>query len=332
MTKQKILLCGKIHHAHKELEQLKQEYEVIVPTSKDRKEFIHDLDTKYTDFEVIYRTFSSYEYTGQFDEELMSHMPKTLKAIANFGAGYDQLDVPALTKRHVQLANTPSAVDRGTADTAIYLLLGALRNFAFGSHQLRQGKWLQDVSLGHDPVGKVLGIVGMGGIGRTFRDRVLPFEFKKIIYYNRSRLSPELEKGAEYVSLDQLYAESDVISLNLPLSPETRYLINKDTIAKMKDGVVIINTARGPVINEEDLVEGLKSGKIGSVGLDVFENEPEIHPYLLKDPKALLLPHMGTHSYESRYDMEALGLKNVKSVLETGKVITLVNDQKDVFK
>lgn len=329
---QKILLCGEIYHAKKELEDLEKEYEVIVPTSKSREEFIKDLQTKYTDFSVLYRTFSSYCYTGQIDEELVSYFPKNLKAIANFGAGYDQVDVLPLTKRGIQLSNTPKAVDRGTADTAIYLMLGALRNFAFGSHQLRENKWLEGVSLGHDPVGKVLGIVGMGGIGRAIRDRAAPFGFEKIIYYNRRRLDPELEGDSEYVSnLDELFAKADVISLSVPLSKETFHMVDKDSIAKMKTGVVIVNTARGPVINEEDLVEGLKSGKIGAVGLDVFENEPKIHPGLINDPRTLLLPHMGTHSYESRYDMEVLGLGNVKSALETGKVITLVPDQKGEF-
>lgn len=328
-TKPKVLLCGTIEHAHKEWEELGEIAQLeVLEGSLERDKFIEALKTKYNDVTAIYRTLFSVTQTGRFDKELIAELPPTLKYICNFGAGYDQIDVDALTERNIQLSNTPNAVDRGTADTAFFLTLGILRNFAWGAHQLRQNVWLKDVELGHDPVSKVLGIVGMGGIGRAYRDRAKAFGFKKIIYYNRRRLSPELEKDSEYCSsLDELFKQADVISLSVPLNSETKHLINKDTIAKMKDNVYIVNTARGPVIDEDALVEGLESGKIAGAGLDVFEHEPKIHPGLLNNHKTLLLPHMGTHSVESRYDMEKLVLDNIRSALTTGKVITMVSEQ-----
>lgn len=327
-----VLFSGDLEVAHDQLQKLQEEYTVIFNTSENRAQFFKDLETKYNSFHVFFHTYLSHFRTGQIDEELVSKFPATVKAVVHAGAGYNQIDVGALTKRNIQLANTPGVVDRGTAETSLFLILGALRNFACGAASLRQGKWLADVPLGHDPAGKVLGIVGMGGIGQALRDRVGPFGFKKVVYYNRSRLAPELEKDTEYLdSLDALLAQADVVSLNLPLTKDSYHLINKQTIAKMKKGVVIVNTARGPIINEQDLVEGLESGQIGGVGLDVFENEPKIHPKLIKHPKALLLPHLGTHTVESRYDLELLSLNNVRSVEKTGKVITLVSEQRGIF-
>ncbi|VVT55367.1 uncharacterized protein SAPINGB_P004561 [Magnusiomyces paraingens] len=330
--KPKILLLGEIIHAQKEWQGLSDIAELVTAESKNREEFIHDLSTKYSDVTAIYRTLFSVGITGRFDEDLVRHFPKSLKFVGHFGAGYDQIDVHALSAQGIQISNTPNAVVPGTADTNIFLVIGALRNFSYGQYQLRQNKWLSSVELGHDPQGKVLGILGMGGIGQAVRDRAVPLGFDKIIYYNRRRLPADLEKDSEYKpTIDELLAEADVISINVPLNKETKHLINKETISKMKDGVVIVNTARGPVINEQDLVDGLESGKIGAVGLDVFEHEPVINPGLLNNPRTLLLPHMGTHSYESRFDMENLVIENLRSGLTTGKLITLVPEQQGAF-
>lgn len=331
-TKPKILLVGEIVHAQKEWEGLSDIAELVVAESKTRDEFLADLATKYSDITAIYRTLHSVRTTGRFDDALASKLPASLKYVGHFGAGYDQIDVNALTARGVQVSNTPNAVVPGTADTNIFLVLGALRNFAYGQQQLRAGKWVEGVELGHDPQGKVLGIVGMGGIGQAVRDRAVPLGFAKIVYYNRRRLPEDLEKDSEYrASLDALLAEADVISINVPLNAHTHHLINKASIAKMKRGVVIVNTARGPVIHEQDLVDGLVSGQIGAVGLDVFEDEPRVHPGLVDHPRTLLLPHMGTHSYESRFDMENLVIKNLRAGLTTGRLITLVPEQEGVF-
>jgi len=150
----------------------------------------------------------------------------------------------------------------------------------------------------------------------------------KIQYHNRKRLTVEQENAAgnaKYVSFDELLATSDVLSLNLPLNPKTRHIISRNEFAKMKEGVVIVNTARGAVMDEAALVEALESGKVASAGLDVFENEPEIHPGLLKNENVLLVPHLGTHTYETQKSMEVLVIDNIRSALTEGTLLTPVN-------
>jgi glyoxylate reductase len=161
------------------------------------------------------------------------------------------------------------------------------------------GKWRGDFSLGHDPKNKVLGILGMGGIGAAVAKRAKAFGMQ-IQYHNRRRLSADEEKGAKYVSFDELLKTSDVLSLNLALNASTRHIIAKPQFDMMKDGIVIVNTARGPLMDEAALVDALKSRKVWTAGLDVFEEEPEIHPELLDNENVVLLPHLGTATFETQ--------------------------------
>ena len=231
------------------------------------------------------------------------------------------MDVHACSARNppIQVSNVPTAVDNATADVNMFLILGALRNFNTGMNALRQGKWRGQPAppLGHDPQGKVLGILGMGGIGRNLKKKAEAFGMK-VTYHNRRKLSEEMSAGAQYVSFDELLSTSDVVSLNLPLNvseflpphgacpdcclkKNTRHIISKAEFAKMKDGVVVVNTARGAVMDESALVEALDSGKVFSAGLDVFEEEPKIHPGLLSNQNVILVPHMGTWTSEVRF-------------------------------
>ncbi|KAG5359362.1 Glyoxylate reductase 1 [Yarrowia sp. C11] len=328
----KVLFLDEIHDATKDYEALSKKCEIQHVDKTTREEFLKDCkDGKYDGFVAIYRTFTTLGKVGRFDKELCDALPSSIKAVCHYGAGYDQVDVAPFTERGIQVSNVQGAADAATALTNVYLMLGCLRNFGYAAISLREEKWIGDVPLGHDPDGKVLGIMGMGGIGRQVRDYVKPFGFEKIIYYNRSRLSPELEGGCEYVTLDELYAQADVISVNVPLNAATRHMINAESIAKMKDGVVIVNTARGPVIDEQALVDGLNSGKISSAGLDVYEHEPKINPGLLKNPNTLLLPHFGTFTIETHRKMEEAVLNNIETFLETGKVATIVPEQNGKF-
>ena len=287
--------------------------------------------------------------TGLVDEELVSFFPKSLKFICHNGAGYDQVDAAACAKRGmyyvlhmfipgIRVSNTPGAVVAATADVGIFLLLGAIRNFNHSILELRRGEdmpnfvlivgnWKNNVARGHDPEGKIMGILGMGDIGQAMAVRAVALGMK-IQYYNRHRLSEEKEKAAgnaKYVGFNELLATSDVLSLNLPLNPKTRHLISRAEFAKMKKGVVIVNTARGAVMDEEALVEALDSGIVASAGLDVYENEPEIHPGLMRNENVLLLPHLGTHTYETQKEMEVLVIDNIRSAVTTGKLLTPVN-------
>lgn len=201
------------------------------------------------------------------------------------------------------MSNTPTAVDNATANTAILLILGALRRVWVPEAAIREGSWRGATTLGRDPDNLTLGILGMGGIGTATVKRALGFGFK-VQYHNR-RPVPGLSTifGADeprYVSFDELIRTSDVISVHLPLSAATRGLIGAKEIAAMKDGVIIVNTARGPIIDEDALVKGLESGKVWSVGLDVFEKEPKVHPGLIKSPNAVLLPHIGTATVDTQ--------------------------------
>ena len=235
------------------------------------------------------------------------------------------MDIDACSARNPPLlvSNVSTAVDDATADVNMFLILGALRNFNTGMHALREGKWRGQPAppLGHDPQGKTLGILGMGGIGRNLKKKAEAFGMT-VIYHNRRQLSEELSGGARYVTFDELLSTSDVLSLNLPLNvsvnfrpmggtsvfrrhfmltlvqKNTRHIIRKAEFAKMKDGVVVVNTARGAVMDEAALVEALDSGKVFSAGLDVFEEEPKIHPGLIRNPNVLLVPHMGTYTIE----------------------------------
>ncbi|CAM9017335.1 unnamed protein product [Wickerhamomyces anomalus] len=209
-------------------------------------------------------------------------------------------------------------------------MLGAMRNFGAGHDALLGGNWPilgfgAGVKEGWNPSGKVLGIIGMGGIGQAVRDRAKPFGFQKIVYYNRSRLPPNLEQDSIYVeSIQELVTIADVISLNIPLNSTTHHLVSDDLITKMKDGVVIVNTSRGAVIDESSLIKHLKSGKIGAAGLDVFENEPHPPSELLNLSNVVSLPHMGTHAVQTVYDMENWVIENLRSGLTTGKMLSVV--------
>lgn len=175
------------------------------------------------------------------------------------------------------------------------------------------------MDFGHDPQGKVLGILGMGRIGRAIKARCQPFGIITK-YHNRNPLPTEQAAGADYVSFEQLLKESDIISVNVPLNANTRHLIGAKEIAMMKDGVVLINTARGAVIDEAAMAHALESGKIASVGLDVYEKEPEINQSLLNNDRALLIPHLGTHTFETLNKMETCAMENARRAV-TGQLL-----------
>jgi len=212
----------------------------------------------------------------------------------------------------------------------MFLLLGAIRNFNISMYNLRQGEWRgkQLPALGHDPEGKVLGILGMGGIGRNLKKKAAAFGMTTI-YNNRKQLDPELADGAEYVSFEDLLKRSDVLSLNLPSNPKTRHIISTEQFKLMKPSAVIINTARGAVMDEAALVEALDEGEIGGAGLDVFEEEPKIHPGLKDNQKVILLPHMGTWTGETQHKMEAFVIDNIRNAITGKGLISMIPEQKE---
>lgn len=320
------------HSAQEHWQSLSELGELIKPQSHSRGEFIEECRNGQLDGVVAaYRTFASASITGRFDEELVSVLPKSWTYLAHCGAGYDSIDVEVCTQRDPPLlvSNVPTAVDDATADTAIFLMLGALRNFNFSMQALRRNEWMGEPAprLGHDPQGKILGILGMGGIGRNMSKKAAAFGMTTI-YHNRNKLDNVTAGGAEYVSFEEVLKRSDVLSLNLPLNPKTRHIISYEQFKLMKPSAVIVNTARGAVIDENALVEALDSGLIAGAGLDVYEDEPNVHPGLIKNEKIMLVPHMGTYTEETMEKMEIWAIENVKDALISGKLKSIVPEQK----
>ena len=262
--------------------------------------------------------------TGRFDQELIDVLPSSLRFVSHNGAGYDSIDASACANRGISVSNTPGAVDACTADTTMFLIIGALRRMHVPATALRAGKWRGRMCLTHEPEGKILGILGMGGIGTAVARRAIPFGMR-VQYHNRNRVpAAQNTVGAKYVSFEELLRTSDIISVHLPLNATTRGLISRDQFPRMKDGVVLINTARGPIVNEDALVEALESGKVWGAGLDVHEHEPKIHPGLIGNENCILLPHVGTGTLETQRKMEVLVCENIKSALERGHLKTPV--------
>lgn len=297
---------------------------------------------KYANIRGMYRHFGgarSIRISGRFDEELVGALPESLKFIVHNGAGYDQLDIPALSARGIQAANVPTVVNAATADTALFLLIGAMRRFPLAISQLHSGVFNQQFPFtsASDPEGKVLGIVGAGGIGQEFAQKAAHAFGMRVLYHNRRRRSEAQEQEGmpagrpmTYVaSLDELLEQSDAVSLNCPLTPETKHLISTPQFQRMKKTAVLINTARGPVVDEAALVHALEAGEIAGCGLDVYENEPAVHPKLLElaSSKAMLLPHVGTLSLETQTNMEATCIRNLEHGLDTGALSYTVKEQ-----
>lgn len=328
MSKPAILLIGNITHAKKEWEACCSFAELKTFTGTTREEFIANCDNgTWKDVVAIYRSNESTSLTGAFDAELVPKLPPSLKYICHNGAGYDNINVETCSVRGIEVSNTPTAVNAATADIAIFLLLGALRRIHAPYSALRNGQWRgSSFQLGYDPQHKVLGILGMGGIGREVAARARAFGMK-IQYHNRSQLTPELEQGAKYVNFEELLKTSDVLSLNCSLRKETVGIIGKNEFNSMKKGVILINTARGKLVDEGALVEALDEGKVFSAGLDVYEEEPKIHEGLVNNPNVVLLPHIGTATFETQKDMELLVLENLKSAVKTGSLVTQVPEQ-----
>lgn len=233
---------------------------------------------------------------------------------AQGGAGYDDVDVPFLTNNGAWFSNTPYSVTNATADMGILLMLSALRGVYQAEKALRSGKWRDNMPLTEDPEGKTLGFLGLGAIGKSMARKSKPWNMP-ILYHNRNRLTvaEEEELGATYVSFDDLLAKSDVISVNTPLTPATRHILNDDAFAKMKDGVYIVNTARGAVIDEDALVRALDSGKVARAGLDVFDPEPKFESKLFNHDNVSLQPHLGAFTRGTILRGERDVFANVKS-------------------
>jgi len=267
--------------------------------------------------------------TEKVNEELLRAAPK-LRIAANVAVGYDNIDVPACTKQGVVATNTPGVLDETTADFAWTLLMAVARRIGEGELLARSGNWKGwnlDQLCGTDVWGKTLGIVGFGRIGRAVARRALGFQMS-VIYTDAVRAPEDKEKAvsAEFRDMNTLLAESDFISLHVPLLAETRGLFDGPKFYRMKPGAYLINTSRGPVVDEAALVAALENKKIAGAALDVYENEPFIHPGL-KRPNVVLAPHLASASIETRTKMAVMAVTNVLGLFKGQRPPNMINPE-----
>ena len=267
--------------------------------------------------------------TEKINEELLRAAPK-LRIAANVAVGFDNIDVAACTKRCVVATNTPGVLDETTADFAWTLMMAVARRLSEGEALARSGKWKNwdlDQLVGTDVWGKTLGIVGFGRIGRAVARRASGFQMK-VIYTDAVRAAEGVEKElkAEFRDMNALLAEADFVSVHVPLLPETRGLFDAEKFSRMKSTAFLINTSRGPVVNETALVAALESGKIAGAGLDVYENEPLIHAGL-KRANVVLAPHIASASLETRTKMACIAAENVVALFAGKRPPNILNPE-----
>jgi glyoxylate reductase len=262
------------------------------------------------------------------DEELLEVAGPQLRCVANVAVGYDNVDLEAAERRGVAVTNTPGVLDDATADLTMGLILAATRRIAEGDRLVRSGRpwsWGMSFMLGSSLRGKLLGIVGLGGIGRRVAERARAFGME-IAYHSRHEAPAEVVAalGAERLPLERLLAEADVVSLHCPLTPETRHLIGPEELTAMKPSAVLVNAARGPVVDEAALAGALASGELAAAGLDVYEREPQVEPRLLELENVVLAPHLGSATVETRTAMAELAARNAIAAVRGEELLTPV--------
>ncbi len=269
--------------------------------------------------------------TDRVDEEFLRAAGPQLKVVANYAVGFDNIDLQACTRRGVLACNTPGVLTETTADTAFALMMAAARRIAEGDRFVRSGAawiWGPLMMLGQDVHHATVGIVGFGRIGQALARRARGFAMR-VLYHDTDRPTAQVEQelGVEYRDLEDLLRESDFVSVHVSLTPQTRHLINAGRLTLMKPTAVLVNTSRGPVIDEQALAQALQQGQIFAAGLDVFEREPEVHPGLLACDNAVLLPHLGSATVKTRLAMADLAVDNLLTALEDRRPPALLNLQ-----
>jgi glyoxylate reductase len=250
----------------------------------------------------------------KFTSHMIGALPASVRIIATFSVGHDHIDLAAAKARGIAVTNTPDVLTDATADIAMLLILGAARGASWGDRMVRENRWASwspTAPLGSDVTGKKLGIFGMGRIGQALAKRARAFDME-IHYCNRSRLGPEKEQGARYhARLDDMLPHSDFLSINCASTPETRGIIDASVLSKLPEGAILVNSARGDIVNENDVIAALKSGRLAGAGLDVFRNEPKIDPRFRELENIFLLPHLGSATPNTR---TAMGMRAVDNL------------------
>jgi glyoxylate reductase len=266
--------------------------------------------------------------TERVDAAVLAAAPR-LRIVANLAVGHDNIDIPAATARGVVVTNTPDVLTEATADLTFALLLAAARRLVEGDRLVRSGRWdgwSPTQLLGQPVAGRTLGIVGMGAIGTAVARRARGFGMS-VLYHNRNPAPAAAEVAARLVTLDELLRRADVVTLHAPLTDDTRHLIDAAALGRMRPTTVLVNTARGPLVDEAALVAALAAGRLAGAGLDVFEREPAIAEGLAALDNVVLAPHVGSATTQSRGDMVRLACRNVTEVLAGRAPVTPLNPQ-----
>ncbi len=286
----------------------KRDYDVIL-NPQDSLSSSEDIIRMSSDVDAIIPCHSEH-----FDAATVAQLNERLKIVANHSVGVDHCDLDAFKSRGICVTNTPDVLSDATAEIAMLLLLGAARRAAEGDAMVRGGQWKTwspSFMVGTQVTGKRLGIVGMGRVGQIMAKRARGFDME-VHYYNRSQLSAEKENGAVFhSSLDSLLGVSDFLSLHCPASPVTKGIIDAEAIALLPDGAILVNTARGALVNEQDLVKAIESGKLAAAGLDCFVTEPGGNPAFAQHKNIMMLPHIGSATFETRDAMGFRALDNL---------------------
>jgi glyoxylate reductase len=267
---------------------------------------------------------------ARLDREVIDPAAR-LRAVSNVGVGYDNIDVAACTARRIPVANTAGTLEETTADLAFALLMAVARRVAEGDRYVREHRWQQwewGLLWGADIHSKTLGLYGFGRIGQAMARRGRGFAMR-ILYSSRRRAPEGIERSleAQRVDPETLFRESDFLSLHVPLTPETHHLVGEHALSLMKPTALLINTARGKVVDEEALVQALAAGRIAGAALDVFEREPQVHPALISMPNVVLMPHVGSATAETRRRMAMVAAQNLLALLDGQRPANVVNPE-----
>jgi lactate dehydrogenase-like 2-hydroxyacid dehydrogenase len=289
--------------------------------SRDYRPILNPQDRQYSTDELLELAADADVilacHTERFSEEVIARLPPRVRAIVNFSVGVDHVDLAAAQQHGLAVTNTPDVLTNATAELTILLMLGAARRASEGERLIRAGRWESwspSFMVGVEVTGKRLGIIGMGRVGRVTARRARGLDME-IHYHNRRRLAPEQEEGARfYETPEALLPHCDFLALHCPGTPETRDLLDARRIDLLPDGAIVVNTARGSIVDEEALIAALQRGKLAAAGLDVYKNEPDINPAFRELRNAFLLPHVGSATRETREAMGFRALKNLDAI------------------
>jgi glyoxylate reductase len=291
---------------------------VVLPEARSRQEWLAALDDETIGMIAL--------LSDPVGEDVLARVPN-LRGIANYAVGFNNIDLAACSRRGIPVTNTPDVLTEATADLTMTLILLCLRRIPEATAYLAAGRfdgWKPELLLGFDPRGKTLGIIGMGRIGQATAKRAEAFGMR-IAYFTSSGTRPDLPYSSQ--TLEEILAGSDVLSLHVPLTPATKHLLDEKRLLKMKRGAILINTARGPVVHEEALAKVLRQGHLFGAGLDVYEEEPKVHPGLSGLPNVVLLPHVGSATWETRSAMADLAVDSLLAILDGKRPGNVVNHE-----